>query len=443
LDYGHVGRVLGPPNSFSSVVGHEISASGTLFPCWHGMLKPPGLRPKRPTVRYSDVSELPLQVRSVSRARLESVMRQALRSSTARMRDWAWEPLLYHAVLPDRALARVSGWALVDDNAPVRWSSVLKLFQPSARTRMGELTSSPREILAYRSSLLAELPGHLRAPRLLGIDEGDDGSFWLWLEDVRDMHGRRWPLAQFGLVARHLGVFNGTYLVSRAVPAEPWLNDWVTRHLAAAGHRDEIESDSDVWAELELSACRPAAERWFGADIAQRTAQLVRDQAYFVGVLVQLPQTLCHNESSLANLFAVDRGHGLVETVAVDWENIGPGPVGAEIATLVFGTMRRCEFDAERAMELDQVVFAAYVDGLREAGWSGPVEHVRLGYTASLALRWSVLVSTLRLLVEGAQPVQTSQGWQVSSKANLRQLVLVCRYMLDRADEARRLLSAS
>jgi hypothetical protein len=169
---------------------------------------------------------------------------------------------------------------------------------------------------------------------------------------------------------------------------------------------------------------------------------LVRDQAHFVGVLAKLPQTLCHHESSLANLFAVDRGDGLVETVAVDWENVGPGPVGCEIATLVFGTLRRCEFDAERAMELEQVVFAAYVDGLREAGWSGPVDHVRLGYTAALALRWSVLISTLRLLVDGAQPVRTSQGSQVSPQANLRQLVLACKYMLDRAEEARR-LSAS
>jgi hypothetical protein len=342
-------------------------------------------------------------------------------------------------VLPDRVIARVSGWALLEDDAPVRWSSVLKLYEPSAATTRGELARAPREILAYRSSLLTVLPGHLRAPRVLRIDEGDDGRFWLWLEDVSDVHMRRWPLAQFGLAARHLGVFNGAYLVSRALPAEPWFNYSLARHLAAVGHGDEFESGSDVWAELDLSPHWPAAQGVFGTAIAQRTAQLLRDQAHFVGLLARLPQTLCHHESSLANLFAVDRGYGLVETVAVDWEQIGPGPVGAEVATLVFGTLRRCEFDAERAMELDQVVFAAYVDGLREAGWRGPVENVRLGYTASVALRWNVLVSTLQLLVDGAPPVRTSQGLRVSPEANLRQLVLTCQYMLDRADEARSL----
>jgi len=366
-------------------------------------------------------------------------MREALCSTKAQVRDWTWKPLLYHAVLADRVLARVSGWALLDDNAPVRWSSVLKLYQPSARSTTGELTSPPREILAYRSSLLAALPGHLRAPRVLGIDEGDDGSFWLWLEDVSDMHGRRWPLAQYGLAARHLGVFNGTYLVSRAVPAEPWLNYWVTRHLAAAGQRDELESDADVWAELELSACRPAAERLFGAAIAQRTAQLVRDQAHFVGMLAKLPQTLCHHESSLANLFAARRLDGQVETVAVDWEKIGPGPIGADIATLVFGTLRRCEFDGERATQLDEAVFSGYIAGLREADWKGDIEHVRLGYTTAVALRWTVLASILRGLVEGAVPVQTSQGWRVSPDRVVSQWVGLSGFLLDRADEARRL----
>ncbi len=48
----------------------------------------------------------------------------------------------------------------------------------------------------------------------------------------------------------------------------------------------------------------------------------------------------------------------------------------------------RCEFDAEQALELDRVVFAGYVAGLRDAEWDGNVEQVRLGYT--IAGRWSV-----------------------------------------------------
>jgi hypothetical protein len=105
------------------------------------------------------------------------------------------------------------------------------------------------------------------------------------------------------------------------------------------------------------------------------------------------------------------------KTVAVDWEKIGPGPIGAEIATLTFGTLRRCEFDGARAEELDAAVFAGYSNGLREAGWQGPVELVRLGYIAAISLRWTVLAGILRMLV------RTSQGVLVPSDAVIVQRV--------------------
>jgi len=133
------------------------------------------------------------------------------------------------------------------------------------------------------------------------------------------------------------------------------------------------------------------------------------------------------------------RPDGLVETVAVDWEKIGPGPIGAEIATLTFGTLRRCEFDVAGADELDAAVFDGYVAGLREVGWHGAFELVRLGYTAAIALRWRVLAGILRMLVHGGGPVRTSQAALLPSEVVLMQRVRLAEFLLDRADEARRL----
>ena len=155
--------------------------------------------------------------------------------------------------------------------------------------------------------------------------------------------------------------------------------------------------------------------------------------------LSRLPETLSHHDAALANLFAVRGPEGLMETVAVDWEKIGPGPIGAEIATLSFGTLRRCEFDGARAEELDAAVFAGYVNGLHEAGWRGPVELVRFGYTAAIALRWTVLAGILHMLVHGGEAVRTSHGVLVPSEALLVQRVRLAQFLLDRADEARRL----
>ena len=373
--------------------------------------------------------ESPPQVHGVSRARLASVMRAALRSTTARMLDWTWQPLPYHAVLLDRTLARVTGSALLDDDRPIQWSSVLKLFSPAA---MAEGRRGWHEVLAYRSSMLADLPGRLRAPRVLGIDEDDDGSVWLWLEDVSDVYGRDWPLAQFGVAARHLGVFNGAYLVSRALPTEPWLARSQT------GHSTGPHPVPAALADLMQTVEHAAAQRIFGGTIWARVAHLMHDQPRFVRIRAELPQTLCHHDTSLANLFAARGPDGQLDTVAIDWEQPGPGPIGKDAAILVFGTMRRCELDAERAIELEQVVFDGYVDGLREAGWTGSSGHVRLGYLVSLP--WSFLANALREVLAGSPHMQhPSQGWHVSTDAAIRQWIRLIEFLLDRAEEARRL----
>jgi hypothetical protein len=123
--------------------------------------------------------------------------------------------------------------------------------------------------------------------------------------------------------------------------------------------------------------------------------------------------------------------------VAVDWESLGLGAIGAEIATLVFGTMRRVEFDAVRAVELDRVVFDGYLADLREAGWTGGVRQARLGYAAAVALRWSVLVHTLRMLVDPGLRVSMARHRQVSPEQLVWQWVRLSEFLLDRADEAR------
>ena len=225
-------------------------------------------------------------------------MREALRSPTARLREWAWQPLPYHAVLPARTLVRVTGRALLEDARPTRWSSVLKLFVPAALVAGA---GGRREVLAYRSSLLAALPGPLRAPRVLGLDDGDDGSVWLWLEDVGDVYGR--PLAA-GPV-RPGGPPSGG--LQRGLPGRARAADrTVAERLAGAPPPGADPGPEDAAALARLGQ-QAAVQRLFGTPVGPRAAQVVRDQAGFVRLLTALPQTLCHHQSSLANLFAVRR----------------------------------------------------------------------------------------------------------------------------------------
>lgn len=368
-------------------------------------------------------------------------MRQVLGSTAAHLSSWELEQLPYLSVLPGRAVARLAGSAELETGQAARWSAVVKVITPG---RDRELSSVPdsgyREILAYRSGLLAKLPGRFRAPRVYSIEDAEDERIWIWLEDLSDVYRRHWPHQQFRTAAHHLGVFNGHYLVSRAPPSEPWLNQWL-RYAWAEEHA-EIERIPSYRADLEHTLDSRQVRRHFDSETSARITELLDDQSRFVQWLSQLPETLCHHDAALANLFAVRRPNGVLETVAVDWEKIGPGPIGAEIATLTFGTLRRCEFDATRADELDSAVFDGYVAGLREAGWRGAVELVRLGYTAAIALRWTVLARILHMLVHGTEPVRTSQQVLVPAEAVLSQRVRLAEFLLDRADEARRLAAS-
>jgi hypothetical protein len=103
------------------------------------------------------------------------------------------------------------------------WSVVLKL----CTSQLGGAEPTDwdywqRELLAYQSGLLDHLPGGLAAPRCYGTEQSP-GMFRLWLEDVTDVLGPRWPLARYGLAARHLSQFNGAYLAGRPLSLAVWL----------------------------------------------------------------------------------------------------------------------------------------------------------------------------------------------------------------------------
>jgi hypothetical protein len=145
--------------------------------------------------------------------------------------------------------------------------------------------------------------------------------------------------------------------------------------------------------------------------------------------------------------------------VAIDWEEIGPGPVGAEAATLVFGTLRRGAVPVQQAEELERTALLAYQRGLRDAGWNGDPRLVRLGYAAAVALRWFIVPGTLHVLVdrpgspaasatrrEAATNVVGTVGGQAQAGAQreaapprVSERLALLRFLLARAGEARAL----
>jgi len=363
---------------------------------------------------------------------LTPLVRAALDDETAEPLRWHWSPIGYDVYLPGRTLVRFTGTAAVGGSVQP-WSMVLKRTSP---VQGGDAVSSggwKREAEAYASGLLADIPGPLRAPQALAVTEDADGSTWLWLEDVADRFEGQWPLAQYGRAAYHLGQFNGVYLGQRPLPTFPWLAPhW-------ADHQGEPAQVPTALSTINRFTAEGQGQHAFPAPLLDHAARLLHDQSLFRGIVARLPQTLCHHDAAQANLLAHQRANGRIETVAIDWESIGHGTVGAEIATLVFGTMRRGTFPARRATALDRVCFAGYLQGLRVAGWRGDGEVVRLGYTAAVALRWSLLMGTLRALTDAGARSRLVHLLKMSEEQGMEHLTLLSMFLLHCADEARML----
>jgi hypothetical protein len=297
------------------------------------------------------------------------------------------EPLEYDAFLAHRAVTRVRGSAaLAAGGARVPWSLVEKRTEGPALAVPYLVANGERELAAYRSGLLDALPPGIRAPRAHGTARDADGGVTLWIEEVR--HAARRPLDPATLLdaAEALGGLAGRWL--GRPPEDAWLfTGWIDRHAqpeaAAAGART-------------LAAPGPRATAVLG-DRIPAAARLLAHQDHVRAVLDDLPRTLCHHDATGANVFADGTG-----IVLIDWESVGAGPVGADLASLLFSSVRRGDAAARDAVAVIDAAVARYAEGIRAAGGSVPPDVVRRGLDAAIALRWKLAADLVAALDAGS-----------------------------------------
>jgi hypothetical protein len=280
-------------------------------------------------------------------------------------------------------LYRVAGSARVG-RATQSWALVVKVCAASDGADPRAWDYPAREGLAYRSGLLAALPGGLSTPRCLAVEAQPDGTTRLWLEAVTDAHPGPWSLDRYALVARDLGHFNGAYLAGAALPDQPWLSrGWL---------RNFVEPSGPAVADLERlvgAGASPLARQLYPAPVVIEFKRLWTERERFLGALDRLPRTFCHHDAFRRNLLhrAGPKGE---ELVALDWAYAGHGAVGEELEQLVVASLFFFEGSGIAPRELDAACFAGYMAGLREAGWVGEERLVRLGFTSAAALRHTV-----------------------------------------------------
>ncbi len=363
------------------------------------------------------------ELQAIDRETLNPLVRKALDSETVAVTDWQVAPLPAER----RNVFRFTGHACTAGKT-VAWSLVLKVVRR-------ERTSGRREAQANASGLLRDLPGGLAAARCFGVEAHGD-TFRIWQEEVVDEVGQPWPLDRYSLAARHLGQLNGAYLVGRPLPTGLWvLREWIRSDVAD-------EEAPDV-ARLQRLPDHPLSRRAFPGRSVDDLLRFWDDRELFLAALDRLPKTFGHLDANPSNVFARRGPSGQAHTVAIDWSHAGIAEIGHDIAPLVFSSLLDDRFDPDQADSLDEHVFAGYVRGLQEAGWQGDPRTVRFGYTASLALHYGP--SCLRrplsygLDKSGQTWVEQVRGRPIGEV--LDRFATMHRFLLDRADEARRLLA--
>lgn len=396
---------------------------------------------------------LDLPIPALTHAELQPIVAQVLDLPQVDVAEWHVTPVAGAAGSVNqggRGLFRVQGQATAQvptaesaaradrAGAALPWSVVVKVFgTPDAASTPGDTTMNPtaadywqREILTYRSGMLAGIHGGLTVPRCYGVVEHAQHEWRVWLEDVAET-SKIWTLTRHSTAARHLGRFNGAYLAGRPLPpAYPWLCRGRTREWAAAAG-----AHWEGFAHYAASAGRS----WLSAESVTRMRRLLGEQERILRLLGGLPVCLCHHDAYRRNLIARDRPGGEQQTVAVDWSMVGFGGIGEESGIMAAATLTFLDVPAAEASAYDDLVFASYLTGLRDAGWAGDARLARFGHTATAAL---TIGTAMRVLVsvnllgtpEGVAFTESAIGHDID--ACLAQWATLQPFLLDLGDEA-------
>ncbi len=365
--------------------------------------------------------------------------RRALKLPLFEITDWQCVTLTGHISNPATGgLYRVFGTGC-NQGSSVAWSLILKIAHLAADAPEGWGTDLlhfgywKREALAYRSGVLETLTPGLQAPHCFAVEEQPDGSVWLWLSEVKENSVNPWPVARYGLAARHFGEWQGAYLAGSPLPDETWLQSgwlrsWVDHFAFLTNHLGRAE----FWEH-------PLAAAAFHPSTRERLVRFWKERDRWLDLLDTLPQTVCHFDLWRPNLFACGDSEGRDLTVALDWQCIALGPAG-EVGNLLATSLMNLEIGSEDARSLDCAVWEGYLAGLRTAGWTGDPRAVRFAYAAYPALRWGAVFPMLMVLPCVLKPSRREEAEAKYGKpieALLQEWAAALDYILDLAEEAR------
>jgi hypothetical protein len=377
------------------------------------------------------------QLQQLDIALLTDLVRQDQRSPSLEILDWSVKPLSQKILMETTGgLFCFSGQERNGgDTTP--WSMVLKILTKPQNDCLAprEWCYWKREMLAFQSGFLAGLSHTLAVPRYYGTMETANDA-WIWMDHIIESTGKIWEIEQFQIAARQAGRFAGVILNSVPLPAYPWLSEPFFRSLLDDGgwwaNLLNPESPNNVWES-------PVVQGAFTETLRSQVKHIWAEKHHLLDILDRLPQVFCHNDFHRRNLMIRKEAKGGEELVALDWALCGPGAIGSELAQLIGASTASFDADLARFDELEATVLQNYLAELRNSGWYGDPQIVRLAYLLSVAL-WpgSTLPGWVAYISEGT--VDTVAMYGHSADEVMAGWVTLCELLMERADEARHLI---
>lgn len=236
-----------------------------------------------------------------------------------------------------------------------------------------------RELEVYRSAeLRRSLDGTgLGLADAVVDDRGDEAV--LELEDVVGRPGVAFELDDHAAVARALGRWQARPPLDVSWSSRRFLRDY--SHSKPFDF--SIVHDDHAWAHPQVAGWPTGLRDAWGRMDAERERLL--------GVMERLPRVTAHLDLWASN--EIRRPDG--EVVLLDWSFSGDGAVGEDLGNHCPDGAFDLFWPAARLPELDEVVFDAYLAGLREGGSTLDERLVRLGMVAASVKYVWVLPLTL------------------------------------------------
>jgi hypothetical protein len=196
----------------------------------------------------------------------------------------------------------------------------------------------------------------------------------LWLADVAGTDGFGWPVARPARFAYELGAAQARW--AGRVPDTGWLSRRCLAHYLTEGPGRTVSIEAADWDH-------PSVAAW-PAQVGRQLRQLWGARHRILARAEASERTLCHLDVWPANLLD-DAG----TSVLLDWSFTGDGAIGEDAANLIVDSFTDGLMDVALLPELADQAAGAYVNGLRDGGWTGSADSVRTAIAACGAAKYS------------------------------------------------------